>query len=344
MLPPVQRSPKPGSRQTSTTDSAEADGRVIITSSTNSHKLLEKNVGQEVFPNIDGSYALRQGQSYTLLVEPRSSSSRLASVTVSRIASNDDFERRIPLPAELPLTVTIETLGATREAGEPWHHPITPARAHWWTWTPDISQWVQLLRPANAGVYAGDSLPSLSLVEADRPSGLFSTFPSLNPFKVTAGTTYQIAIQPAELPESNTFTLKPLYASRYHHWLEEHGDAHAQPQSDVDRDGSPSVYEYSSGSDPNNHRSRPRPRVQWKEDHWVLSYYKRLPAPSDLSVSLERSSDLVHWKPLLPDVDYQEEATSISISRQRIEAHFSSGKAATNYYRLKFQLDLTENN
>ena len=124
---------------------------------------------------------------------------------------NDDFADADVLPGAIPATaqgttVSGTTVDATTEAGQP-----EAGEAVWYRWTPTVSQTVifDLCGPGSGSglqhkvnVYTGAALGSLT---PQSPTGSPSSFPCASnagsaadqeSYAVTAGTTYQIAVQP----------------------------------------------------------------------------------------------------------------------------------------------------
>jgi hypothetical protein len=110
--------------------------------------------------------------------------------------ANDPFASRATLP---PGGGTVEgsNVGATRETGEPAHARSTAARSVWWSWTPSRSGSATVSTSGSSfdtvlGVYLGSALGGLTEVASNDDSG--SAVTSSVTFRVTAGTTYLIAV------------------------------------------------------------------------------------------------------------------------------------------------------
>ena len=130
--------------------------------------------------------------------------------------SNDNFASRLTLSGARATAVS-NNLSATRETGEPNHAANAAGRSLWWTWTAPTSGVVNfstfsggsgVTPPRTLAVYTGGTLSALT--EAGSSNDLAVSYPqeflqsttqaatgtSLN-LAVTAGTTYQIAVDAA---------------------------------------------------------------------------------------------------------------------------------------------------
>jgi len=109
---------------------------------------------------------------------------------------NDDFASRIVLRGAHPIAKAANT-AASREVDEPNHAGVTGGASLWWSWTAPKSGTVTISTSGSTfdtllGVYTGDELATLKHIAAnDDAEGHRSSIVS---FKVTAGTTYQIAV------------------------------------------------------------------------------------------------------------------------------------------------------
>jgi len=110
--------------------------------------------------------------------------------------ASDAFARRSALPAAGG-TVEGSNVGATRESGEPAHARSAAARSVWWSWTPSRSGLANLTTNGSSfdtvlGVYLGTDVTALTEVASNDDHGSSTT--SSVSFRVTAGLTYQIAV------------------------------------------------------------------------------------------------------------------------------------------------------
>ena len=110
--------------------------------------------------------------------------------------ANDLFARRSLLPAAGG-SVEGYNVGASREPGEPAHARSAAARSVWWSWTPSRSGLANLTTNGSSfdtvlGVYLGSNVTALTEVASNDDHG--SSITSSVSFRVTAGLTYQIAV------------------------------------------------------------------------------------------------------------------------------------------------------
>jgi subtilisin family serine protease len=109
---------------------------------------------------------------------------------------NDDFANRTILTGN-STNVVATNVGASKQPGEPEHADGIGGASVWWTWTPAVSGAVTL-HTASSGfdtllaVYRGGSLGALIPVASNDDDGDLLT--SRVRFTVTAGTSYQIAV------------------------------------------------------------------------------------------------------------------------------------------------------
>jgi hypothetical protein len=113
---------------------------------------------------------------------------------------NDNFANRTPITGT-SATLTATNKGATKEAGEPNHAGNVGGKSVWYTWTAPASGKLTLDTTGSnfdtlLAVYTGASVSTLTAVPGgandDNPAG--GTTTSKVTINVTAGTTYQIAI------------------------------------------------------------------------------------------------------------------------------------------------------
>ena len=121
-------------------------------------------------------------------------------LVMPEVPVNDLFANRTPLAGE-SVVAHGSTLGAAREAGEPQHAGYARGCTLWWSWTAPRDGYVRIRTAGSsldtlAAVYTGDALDALlvrqSQARGDLPSGEREVDLDLG---VTAGTTYQIAVQ-----------------------------------------------------------------------------------------------------------------------------------------------------
>lgn len=115
----------------------------------------------------------------------------------STAPANDAFAARIALPAGGG-SLEGSNILATRETSEPAHAGNGPTRSVWWTWTPNRAGRASITTAGSSfdttlAIYTGTALTNLRLVASnDDATGGLAT--STAAFDVTAGTTYQIAV------------------------------------------------------------------------------------------------------------------------------------------------------
>ncbi len=112
---------------------------------------------------------------------------------------NDDFDGRIALTG-MPVTATVSSLGATKEAGEPNHGGNPGGASVWWSWISPLSGPVTMtadlsshstVMPALLGVYSGSSMSNLQTIASNQPA--FGARAQVS-FTAVAGAIYQIAV------------------------------------------------------------------------------------------------------------------------------------------------------
>lgn len=142
------------------------------------------------------------GVTYQIAVASYGGAAGVIQLTVASIAggattpANDAFARRSALPATGG-TVEGSNVGATRELGEPAHARSAAARSVWWSWTPSRSGLANLTTNGSSfdtvlAVYLGTNVTALTEVANNDDHGSSTT--SSVSFRVTAGLTYQIAV------------------------------------------------------------------------------------------------------------------------------------------------------
>src|SRR5581483_8261454 len=149
---------------------------------------------------IQAAQALQSGN-YQVVVGNSAAStvSAVAPVVVQATTipfTNDDFAGRASFnPLFGPITES-NTL-ATSQSGEPLHDGLPGGKSLWFAWRPNFTGTVSLTTEGIdfdtlLAVYTGTAVNKLKVVAADDDSGGY--FTSLVTFNVTAGTTYQIAV------------------------------------------------------------------------------------------------------------------------------------------------------
>jgi hypothetical protein len=116
--------------------------------------------------------------------------------------ANDNFVNRAPMTGS-SVNVSGSNVGATREPAEPFHADVLGFNSVWWSWTAPSSGGLTLTTEGSSfdtvvGVYTGSSISNLVFVAGNEDDYL----PLLNETSalsrvtcnVTAGTTYQIAV------------------------------------------------------------------------------------------------------------------------------------------------------
>lgn len=127
--------------------------------------------------------------------------------------ANDSFANRTPITADhLILTNTLS--GATAEAGEPMIPDVSSGQTAWWTWTAPSNGLVSvavtgMASNASVTVYAGNDLPSLSLIASNVYQSVYlycgphwRERPFLN-FHAVKGQAYQLAVDSAVMTEAH---------------------------------------------------------------------------------------------------------------------------------------------
>ena len=135
------------------------------------------------------------------------------------VPSNDNFANRITLTGN-NITTSGSNIGATFEIDEPMHLVTFGGKSVWWTWTAPSSGGVTLDTSGSAVdtilcVYKGNSFANLTFV-AGNDEDYVTTVEgdSKCRFNVTAGTTYQIAVDGYD-GDSGTLTLHLVLGSAF---------------------------------------------------------------------------------------------------------------------------------
>lgn len=111
--------------------------------------------------------------------------------------ANDNFADALPL-TQATQTASFNSVGASKETGEP-NHTSSGGASLWWTWTAPATGQVRI-RTQNAtfdtmlGVYTGSSVNALSTVAQNDDISFPTNTQSQVEFGATAGTTYAIAV------------------------------------------------------------------------------------------------------------------------------------------------------
>ncbi|NEO18902.1 MULTISPECIES: hypothetical protein [unclassified Moorena] len=146
-------------------------------------------------------FTVTAGTTYQIAVDGFSSNTGLIDLNINldegaSIVSNDNFADRISLN-RTSVSTTGNSLGFTGEPGEPDHAGISsPLNSGWWSWTAAADGIVTIDTfgsnyDTSLAVYTGSAVNSLTEIASnDDTSGLQSQVV----FTVTAGTTYQIAV------------------------------------------------------------------------------------------------------------------------------------------------------
>ncbi|MDB5330308.1 MAG: hypothetical protein JWP03_1459 [Phycisphaerales bacterium] len=114
------------------------------------------------------------------------------------VTTNDNFANRTTLTGT-SITTTGSNSGATKETGEPNHGGNAGGHSVWWSWTAPTSGTVTIDTLGSSfdtllGVYTGTSVSALTTVASNDDRPACGTATSKVTFAVTAGTTYQIAV------------------------------------------------------------------------------------------------------------------------------------------------------
>jgi hypothetical protein len=170
----------------------DADGSVVRVDYYSGTNLL----GSSTAAPFQASWSkVRMGQ-YTLfaVATDNSGASTISdSIQVTVAPSNDDFVARAHI-AGTDTTVTGDNTLATAEPGEPDHAGFPAAHSLWWTYTASANGVVLLDATASSfaaslDVYTGNQLSTLTEITSTS-----SSLESAVRFQVTAGQTYQIAV------------------------------------------------------------------------------------------------------------------------------------------------------
>jgi hypothetical protein len=116
----------------------------------------------------------------------------------SDLPSNDSFASPYVLAHGLPSLASGSNVGATREAGEPFHADQSGGASVWLSWTADVNEEVALEVVAGSfdtvvGVYRGSAVGALSEVASDDDGPLGGPLSAVR-FAAAAGVTYRIAV------------------------------------------------------------------------------------------------------------------------------------------------------
>jgi len=136
------------------------------------------------------------GVTYQIAVDGYFGASGTINLTVKRGLLNDAFADRLQLIGSFDYVVG-SNVGATWEAGEPFHWQTTGEQSVWWKWQAPASGLVTISTAGSSfdtilAAYTGSSVASLSLVANNDDYG--SSVTSQVSFFAAAGTVYQIAV------------------------------------------------------------------------------------------------------------------------------------------------------
>lgn len=113
--------------------------------------------------------------------------------------ANDLFAYRAPLSGS-HATASANSVGATREPGEPYHAGNRGGASLWWTWTAPFSGFVAISTAGSSidtvlGIYSGTSVASLTWVASNDDENYdWDIYTSFAYFDVVAQATYEIAV------------------------------------------------------------------------------------------------------------------------------------------------------
>jgi hypothetical protein len=154
---------------------------------------------------VDGFQA-RQGE-FTLRIQE------------SSLPGTDGFADAPTLAGSPPITTYGTTIGATSESGEPHHAGSPDTSSIWYRWTPAASDVIVMetcdslhTTSTMLGVYTGTELAALTEVTSNQSTAGCGTFTDKSrvTLRVTAGTTYRIAVATSNQPAlQGDFTLTP---------------------------------------------------------------------------------------------------------------------------------------
>lgn len=150
------------------------------------------------------------GVPYQIAVDGKDGATGLVLLNIGSVPANDNFAGAQVVSGESVLVETTNA-NASREAGEPFILGNTGGRSLWYQWTAPSTKRFQISAysidvDTLAAVYTGNSLASLTLVNASDNTGANTS--ALVTIEATAGTPYYIAIDAKEsLSGSITFTI-----------------------------------------------------------------------------------------------------------------------------------------
>ncbi|MDB6093133.1 MAG: peptidase and in kexin sedolisin [Verrucomicrobia bacterium] len=114
---------------------------------------------------------------------------------------NDDFSTRAILGSNANIHVRSSNVGANSspETGEPTHSTVPGTNSLWWSWTAPTSTTVTFSTDGSSyntklAIYTGTALNALTPIASNDDDNVHSKVTSLITLNVTAGTTYQIAV------------------------------------------------------------------------------------------------------------------------------------------------------
>ncbi len=135
------------------------------------------------------------GTTYQIAVDGFGGASGGVTLSVKLGLLNDAFAERLQITGTSDL-VTGSNVGATWEAGEPFHWDSTGTQSVWWTWQAPQSGTVTISTAGSSfdtilAAYTGNSVSGLALVANNDDTGGVTSQIS---YFATAGTVYQIAV------------------------------------------------------------------------------------------------------------------------------------------------------
>ena len=115
---------------------------------------------------------------------------------------NDDFASRAVIVNSPNVQIRSNNLGATHESAEPVHGGTSGSASLWWSWTAPSSATVTFNTVGSSydtklAIYTGNALNALTQVAFNDDDTAHSLKTSVLTLNVTAGTTYQIAVESA---------------------------------------------------------------------------------------------------------------------------------------------------
>jgi len=148
------------------------------------------------------SFSAVAGTTYRIAVDGYNGSIGTIALAISLVVSppapaNDNFSDRIVLTGTIA-TATGTNIGASKETSEPDHAQNSGGKSVWWTWTAPSSGTAVITTAGSnfdslLAVYTGTTLTDLTAISSNDQDPLGGNTSRVI-FNVTAGTTYQIAV------------------------------------------------------------------------------------------------------------------------------------------------------